>query len=169
MVADQCNVISGTLTPVLTFLVYELARSPTHVNKMREELSTINNIKSNQELQKLPHLNAFINETLRVHPPILDGLPRTTPPEGITIKGQAIPGGVTCLAPIHTISRRKHLPPSLSSFTHPKILELMRKHSRNRLRSPRILHPRALDYIPAPHQEPQRAHAVLPRAHELSG
>ena len=102
-----CIMTSGTITPVLTFLVYRLALSPMHVGKIREELKTIEKIRSNQELQKLPHLNAVIHETMRVHPPVLDGLPRNTPAEGVTINGQHIPGDVTCLAPFCTISRRK--------------------------------------------------------------
>ena len=106
---------SGTITPVLTFLVYRLALSPLHVAKIREELKPIENIRSNHELQKLPHLNAVIHETMRVHPPVLDGLPRNTPAEGVTINGQHIPGDVTCLAPFHTISRRKS--PMLCVFT----------------------------------------------------
>ena len=67
----------------------------------------VENIKSDHQLKKLPHLNAFIHETMRVHPPVLDGLPRDTPAEGVTIDGRLIPGNVTCLAPFCTISKRK--------------------------------------------------------------
>ena len=66
----------------------------------------VEDIRSDQNLQKLPHLNAFINETLRVHPPILDGLPRNTPAGGIVVSDKHIPGNVTCLAPFCTISKR---------------------------------------------------------------
>lgn len=96
------------MTPVCTFLVYQLAQSPLHVKKIREELGTVENIQRNHDLQKLPHLNAFIHETLRVHVPIMDGLPRDTPTEGVTINGQYIPGEVTCQAPFHTIARREY-------------------------------------------------------------
>lgn len=99
--------ISGTITPVLTFLIYELALSSSHVQKIREELQLVENIGSDHQLRKLPHLNAVIHETMRVHPPVLDGLPRDTPAEGVTIDGRFIPGNVTCLAPFSTISKRQ--------------------------------------------------------------
>lgn len=101
------RLISGTITPVLTFLIYELALSSSHVQKIREELQMVENIGSDHQLRKLPHLNAVIHETMRVHPPVLDGLPRDTPAEGVTIDGRFIPGNVTCLAPFSTISKRK--------------------------------------------------------------
>ena len=76
------------------------------MEKIRSELKGIENIRSDQDLQKLSHLNAVINETLRLHPPILDGVPRNTPAEGITINGKQIPGDVTCWAPFYTIGKR---------------------------------------------------------------
>ena len=98
---------SGTITPILTYIIYHLALSPSHVANIRDELKTAEDIRSDQNLQKLPYLNAFINETLRVHPPILDGLPRNTPAGGIMVNDTHIPGNVTCLAPFCIISKRK--------------------------------------------------------------
>ncbi|KAG8532537.1 uncharacterized protein KY384_002414 [Bacidia gigantensis] len=95
------------MTPVLTFMVYRLALHPTNFQIIRDELKSIPNTQDSQELQKLSHLNAFIHEVMRVHPPILDGLQRNTPSEGVIISEQYIPGNVTCLAPFHTIARRE--------------------------------------------------------------
>ena len=43
----------------------------------------------------LPYLNACIEETLRIHPPVPAGPPRSVPPGGDTVDGQWIPGGTT--------------------------------------------------------------------------
>ncbi|KAI0391871.1 cytochrome P450 oxidoreductase [Xylariaceae sp. FL0594] len=47
------------------------------------------------EIAKLPYLNAVILETLRIHPNTGTILERQTPPEGATIDGYFVPGGVT--------------------------------------------------------------------------
>ena len=58
-----------------------------------------------RKLHSLPHLNGVINETLRLYPPVPMHGSRETPPEGITIAGQFIPGGTTLFAPRYTIHR----------------------------------------------------------------
>lgn len=67
----------------------------------------MNDIRSNEELQALPYLNACITEALRLHPPSPAGLVRQTPMEGVFVGDSYIPGDVTCLAPTYSIGRRK--------------------------------------------------------------
>lgn len=62
-------------------------------------------ITNSRTLRDLPHLNALINETLRIHPPVPSGGYRQTPSEGLTIAGQYIPGHTTIVAPRYTIGR----------------------------------------------------------------
>lgn len=57
-------------------------------------------------LQSMPYLNAFIQETLRLHPPVPSAGLRDTPPEGIVVGNQHIPGGVTILTPNYSLGRR---------------------------------------------------------------
>ena len=47
-----------------------------------------------EEARKLVYLQAVILEGIRIHPPPGGLLPRVTPPEGDTINGVFIPGGV---------------------------------------------------------------------------
>lgn len=95
---------SDTVAPTLVFLFCELALNPSQADKLYDELKDIN-VHDREVLQKLPHLNALINETLRFHPAVPTGGYRDTPPEGMTIGGRYIPGNTTIVAPRYTISR----------------------------------------------------------------
>jgi len=82
---------SDTTAIALTFLLYHLTKYPHHVEKLRKELEGVN-VHDNIALQPLPHLNAVINETLRLLPPGLTIGLRQTPPEGLRIGETFIPG-----------------------------------------------------------------------------
>ncbi|KAM0169945.1 hypothetical protein ACHAPF_009504 [Botrytis cinerea] len=102
---------SDTTSATLTYLFYHLCLEPHHVTKLREELEPIFTPGSPNEcrdIQDAPYLNAAINETLRLHPPVPSGLLRQTPAEGLTIDGTYIPGNVVMSAPSWTMGR---LPP----------------------------------------------------------
>ncbi|KAL2873868.1 hypothetical protein SGCOL_010934 [Colletotrichum sp. CLE4] len=84
----------------------ELAKHPEHVDKVYEELKDVDatNLKT---LTSLPHLNAVINEGLRLYPALLTGGARKTTENGATIGGTFIPPDTTIIAPRHVISRRE--------------------------------------------------------------
>ncbi|KAJ3943433.1 uncharacterized protein N0V96_006358 [Colletotrichum fioriniae] len=84
----------------------ELAKHPEHAEKVYEELKDIDatNLKT---LTSLPHLNAVINEGLRLYPALLTGGARKTTENGATIGGTFIPPDTTIIAPRHVISRRE--------------------------------------------------------------
>lgn len=98
---------SDTTAAALVFLFCCLAREPSVVQKLREELNQVDDIRNHQALLNLPYLNSVITEGLRLHPPVPGGFPRQTPSEGVTIADQFIPGEVTCVAPNYTIARCK--------------------------------------------------------------
>lgn len=56
-------------------------------------------------VSELPYLDAVINETLRLHPPVPSGLQRITPPEGLFIGETFVPGNTVVQAPSHTMFR----------------------------------------------------------------
>lgn len=99
---------SETTASALTYLFYFLAAHPDKQMLLRNELRPLIqqghelNIKS---LQQAPFLNGFINETLRLWPPVLSGLQYCTPPEGINIGTTFIPGNVTVFSPAYTVHR----------------------------------------------------------------
>ncbi|KAL9062619.1 MAG: hypothetical protein Q9161_009778 [Pseudevernia consocians] len=97
---------SDTVAPTLVYLFYEIAQRPSEVLKLLLELQSVN-VSDHNELQALPHLNGFISETLRLHPPVPTGGYRQSPPGGIIIDGYFVPEGTTLVAPRYTIGRRE--------------------------------------------------------------
>lgn len=74
---------SDTTSNAMTFCLYELARHPNVVARLREELDPVVSERLQpQDFDTLrdsaPLLNACINETLRLWPPVPSGLQRTT-------------------------------------------------------------------------------------------
>jgi cytochrome P450 len=101
---------SDTTTATLTHIFYHLALSPNILTKLRKELDSFYKPGSDsefRELQEAVYLNGVINEALRLHPPVPSGVLRVTPPEGVTIGGTFVPGGVTISTPIWSLGRRK--------------------------------------------------------------
>ena len=99
---------TDTSTAALSYLFMELCRNPSIADKIRAELSAHNLTQdtfSVYALQSCVYLNAVIDETLRLHPPVPDGVYRLTPPEGLQVGPTFIPGGVTVVNPIYTVQR----------------------------------------------------------------
>jgi cytochrome P450 len=97
---------SDTTAATITHLFYHLAKDPACAQKIREEVATLDgDLHNNSKLHTLTHMNAVINETLRLHPPTPGGVPRLTPPEGLTIGKHYIPGEVCVLTPLHSLLR----------------------------------------------------------------
>ncbi|KAI1420437.1 cytochrome P450 [Xylaria sp. FL1777] len=95
---------SGTVSVVLTFAFYQLANDPAQQEKIFNEIQDID-IYDRAQVQNCTHLTAFINETLRLYPPVPTGGNRVTPSAGVTINNKYIPGGVTIVAPKYSIQR----------------------------------------------------------------
>ena len=90
----------------MVYLFYRLALEPQHAEKIRDEIHSISSIYDPQGLKTLDHLNGAINEILRLHPSVPTGGYRETPPQGIEIAGQFIPGNITIVSPRYTMGRR---------------------------------------------------------------
>lgn len=102
--------VSDTTAVTLSYVFYYLAKMPEEAEKVRAEVESLYNAGTMQdrELKGLDHLNAVINEALRMHPPVPGGLLRDTPPEGIEVNGTHIPGDVTVSIPMYPIGRCKY-------------------------------------------------------------
>ena len=90
------------------YIMYYLARDPALQQTLREELAKA--VPAKEQLQwksiaTLPLLDAIIQETLRMHPPVPSGLTRETPPEGMYISNVFIPPDTHVSCPTWTLQR----------------------------------------------------------------
>jgi tryprostatin B 6-hydroxylase len=86
----------------------ELAKHPEHAEMVYEELIDVD-VMDLKTLTGLRHLNAVINEGLRLYPALPTGGARKTTENGAMIAGTFIPPNTTIIAPRYSISRSKNL------------------------------------------------------------
>jgi len=115
---------SDAVASSLVFALYYLAKDPTHIANIRQELEKDVVLDSGEldasALQRqAPYLNAFIAETLRLWPPNPSGVLRQTLQEGLHIGKRFIPGDVTVCVPFWTLHRCRH--PLSRSFSAVRI------------------------------------------------
>lgn len=111
---------ADTSFSVLINLCYRLAANKQHQDQLRAEITNAFNHKDKTSvdwtvLSSAQFLSAFINEVLRIHPPVPSGMARITPLEGLRIgadkesKGTPetlfIPGGVNVSVPTFSLHR----------------------------------------------------------------
>lgn len=91
------------------YLFWELARHPTWQERLRRELTPVkvsaDGVPNYTDVKDLPVLEAVIQETLRFHPASPASLPRDVPPEGGTVDGTPVPGGIVISAQSYTTQR----------------------------------------------------------------
>ncbi|EGR47512.1 cytochrome P450 [Trichoderma reesei QM6a] len=111
---------SHTTAASMASIVYELAKHPEHIDKLRNELAPLvrdsNLDPSPDELAHLEHLNAVINETLRLHPPVPTTIWRVTPPGGVMIGDVHVPGGMNVTCPQYAVGRSEAVYSKADSF-----------------------------------------------------
>lgn len=88
---------SETTSVALTFAIYLVLTNKPVLDQLNDELHST--FKEEQEINllsvnQLKYLHAVIQEALRFCPPISNGFPRQTPPQGATVDGMFIPGKV---------------------------------------------------------------------------
>lgn len=88
-----------------------LSQHAEHVDKIRAEVESVDTLDANA-LAVLPHLNAVINEILRLVPPALTGGGRITGPEGLVLDGTQILPFTKVTAPKYVIKRSQSWAPS---------------------------------------------------------
>jgi len=99
---------SDTTAATLTCLFYELSLQPRCLEALQAEVDELfegDRDVDGISLAKLPYLEAVINETLRLHPPVPGGVQRLTPSEGLQIGETFIPGNSIVQIPSHTMYR----------------------------------------------------------------
>ncbi|KAE9977278.1 hypothetical protein BLS_001534 [Venturia inaequalis] len=89
---------SETTATLMSGLMWYLHTNPSVLQKLRKELRTTFDSDSSINLLKvdqLPYFQAVVQEALRMYSPIGIAVPRRTPPSGISISGEWIPGNTT--------------------------------------------------------------------------
>ncbi|RYO96187.1 hypothetical protein DL765_011668 [Monosporascus sp. GIB2] len=107
---------SDTSRAALIASCWYLAKYPEHASKIEDETRNVD-LNDPTTLATLPHLNGFINETLRLVPPIMMGTSRLTGPEGLMLGNVLIPPYTRVTAPRYVILRT--LIPSVSGIGLP--------------------------------------------------
>ena len=102
---------SITATTAIIWCLYHLARQTAHVTQIREELQKLcqhDQPGSRWQLNKASYLNAFITETMRLHPPNASGVYRQSPSEGLQIGARFIPGDTILRIPFWSLMRCRY-------------------------------------------------------------
>jgi cytochrome P450 len=95
---------SDSVAAALTHTFFHLAWDPVLVKQLQAEIDALPDI-SHDNLMTVALLDAIINETMRLHPPVPSGTQRVTPPEGLWIGDKFIPGNTIVQVPSYTVFR----------------------------------------------------------------
>jgi cytochrome P450 len=103
-VSIMLNAGSATTAIAMANIMFQLLKNPQVMQKLREELDAAvsdgddddgDPVVAYDKVKHLPYLRACLDESLRLFPPTPQGLPRETPPEGMYIVDNFIPGSVS--------------------------------------------------------------------------
>lgn len=102
---------SDTTAATLTCLFYHFAIYPDVYKKLQKEVDEFfatevtSDDWESSSLGKLQYLQAVIDESLRLFPPVASGLQRQTPPQGVQIGDKFIPGNTIVMTPTYALCR----------------------------------------------------------------
>ncbi|KAL2832949.1 cytochrome P450 monooxygenase [Aspergillus cavernicola] len=95
---------SDTTAATLSIIFLYLAANPPLAKQLQSLLDSLPDL-SHKNLIEVDLLDGIINEALRLHPAVPSGTQRVTPPEGVTVGGVHIPGGVIVQCPVYSVFR----------------------------------------------------------------
>ncbi|OCK74982.1 cytochrome P450 [Lepidopterella palustris CBS 459.81] len=87
---------SETSATALSGAIYHLSRNSAKLQKLLEEVRSSIKSEDDFSLNNLAHmtyLNAVLEESMRIYPPVAGYLPRVAPKEGISVAGHWVPPG----------------------------------------------------------------------------
>ncbi|TKX24995.1 sterigmatocystin biosynthesis monooxygenase-like protein 2 [Elsinoe australis] len=100
---------SGTTANTLTFLSYAVLSRPSLQEALENEVAQLSDAFNDSDLEKLPLLNAVINETLRLFCAVPGSLPRVVPTGGVELCGYYLPEGTTVSTQAYTLHRNENV------------------------------------------------------------
>lgn len=106
-VEAQSYITAGTDTTAvtLTYLVWAVCRDRKIQDTLVRELQSVPENLTHQDVRDLPYLNCVVEEALRRYGAAPGSLPRVVPPEGATLAGQHLPGGVVVSTQAYSVHR----------------------------------------------------------------
>ncbi|KAM5345984.1 hypothetical protein ACJ41O_011845 [Fusarium nematophilum] len=120
------NAGSVTTAIALANVMYQLLLNPQTMAKLREEIDSVLEpdevVAPYDKIKHLPYLKACLDESLRLFPPTPQGLGRKTPPEGLTVMGQYVPGNTTVSVSALVAHRDESVYPDAEKFIPERFL-----------------------------------------------
>lgn len=113
---------SDTTGITLTYLTWCVLKQPSLQKALEEEVNNTDASLTDSSLEKLPILNAVIEETLRLYGAAPATLPRLTPSGGATLAGHFIPAGTIVGTQSYSLHRDPSLFPNPDTFDHTRWL-----------------------------------------------
>ncbi|TDZ17285.1 putative sterigmatocystin biosynthesis P450 monooxygenase STCB [Colletotrichum orbiculare MAFF 240422] len=114
---------SDTTSVTLTYLIWAVVQRPELRARVEEEVAALGPGFDDAVLEKLPLLNAVIDETLRLYGAVPGHLGRVVPPKGATLGGYFIPGGVGVETQAYTLHRDPQVWPDPYRFDETRFLD----------------------------------------------
>ncbi|KAF2094199.1 cytochrome P450 monooxygenase [Rhizodiscina lignyota] len=120
----ECSIMmnagSDTTATALTNALYNLLKHPDCFQALRRELDAVLEpgevVAAYDRIKHLPYLRACLDESMRLNPPNTMNVPRLTPPEGLEVMGEWIPGNTTVHSPPYSMHRNPSIFPDPESF-----------------------------------------------------
>ncbi|KAF7549664.1 hypothetical protein G7Z17_g6221 [Cylindrodendrum hubeiense] len=114
---------SDTTAVTLTYLVWAVLKNPDLQRRLEEEVAGLPERFDDLTAEKLPLLEAVINETLRLYGAAPGGLPRSVPKGGATLSGYYIPEDFVVETQAYTIHRNANIFPDPLKFDESRFLD----------------------------------------------
>ncbi|KAE8149085.1 cytochrome protein [Aspergillus avenaceus] len=119
-VSIMMNAGSDTTGIALSNVLLLLLKNPKCLKTLREEVDGVleedDKIAPYDKVKHLPYLRACLDECMRMYPPVSFHVPRRTPPEGATIRGEFVAGETSVGISAYVVHRNKEIFPEPESF-----------------------------------------------------
>ncbi|PHH67543.1 hypothetical protein CDD82_1375 [Ophiocordyceps australis] len=107
---------SDTTANTLTYLIWAVCRHPDVQQRLVAQLNTLPADWQEQDLRRLPFVNAVVDEALRLYSAVPTGLPRVVPDEGAVLAGRFFKPGTVVSAQAYTTHRDPDVYPNPNDF-----------------------------------------------------
>ncbi|KAF4464345.1 cytochrome P450 [Fusarium albosuccineum] len=107
---------ADTTSNTLTYIIWSILKHPDLHTRLQAELDSVGDVFDDARLEKLPLLNAVIEETLRLYGAVPSNLSRVVPQEGASFGEYFIPGGFEVETQAYTLHRNPDVFPDPLRF-----------------------------------------------------